>query len=268
MLVFPNGKINIGLNITQRRKDGFHDIETVFYPIPWTDILEILPSQKEVFTFEGNTIDCEPKNNLCYKAYQLLKNDFDLQPIQLYLHKILPSGAGLGGGSSDAVFTLITLQKLFSLPLNEAALMQYASLLGSDCAFFIKNKAVYASGKGDVFSDISLDLSQYYVLVIKPPLHIATHEAYKMVEPHSAETHLPDTLKLPVEKWKLSVTNQFEIPVFSRYPQLKEIKNKLYSLGAIYAAMSGSGSAIYGLFEKKIDYQKEFPGTISWMNHL
>jgi 4-diphosphocytidyl-2-C-methyl-D-erythritol kinase len=268
MVVFPNCKINIGLNITHRRMDGFHNIETVFYPVPWTDILEIIPSQQESFNFEGIKIDCELKNNLCYKAWQLLKNDFHLPPIKLFLYKNIPSGAGLGGGSSDAAFTLKTLNKLFSLHLHDDVLMQYASKLGSDCAFFIKNQTVYATGKGDIFSEVPLNLSGYYILIVKPQIHMATSEAYRMVSPRIPENSLHQLIHLPLAEWKSNINNDFEGPVFKMYPELKTIKDTLYSLGAVYAAMSGSGSAIYGLFTDKIDFQKEFPGEICWMKLL
>jgi 4-diphosphocytidyl-2-C-methyl-D-erythritol kinase len=268
MVVFPNCKINIGLNITQRRMDGFHNIETIFYPVPWTDILEIIVSEQEDFTFEGIKIECKLKDNLCYKAWQLLKNDFHLPPIKLFLYKNIPSGAGLGGGSSDAAFTLKALNKLFSLDLHEDILMQFASKLGSDCAFFIKNQAAYATGKGNIFSEVPLDLSGYYVLIVKPQIHMATAEAYKLVSPQQPANSLTELINLPLTKWGSNINNDFEGPVFRMYPELKTIKDKLYSLGAVYAAMSGSGSAIYGLFTDKIDHRKEFAGKVSWMKQL
>ncbi len=268
MIVFPNAKINIGLNIMQRRMDGFHNIETVFYPVPWTDILEIIVSQQEDFTFEGIKVDCELQDNLCYKAWQLLKNDFHLPPIKLFLYKNIPSGAGLGGGSSNAAFTLKSLNKLFSLDLNEDMLIQYASKLGSDCAFFIKNQAAYATGKGDIFSEVPVNLSGYYILIVKPQIHMATAEAYKLVSPQQPANSLTELISLPLTKWKSQISNDFEEPVFRIYPELKTIKDKLYSLGAVYAAMSGSGSAIYGLFTDKIDYSNEFDGMVCWMKQL
>jgi 4-diphosphocytidyl-2-C-methyl-D-erythritol kinase len=268
MVVFPNCKINIGLNICGRRPDDFHNIETVFYPVPWRDILEIIVSDREEFTFEGIAIGCELKDNLCYKAWRLLQNDFDLPPVKLFLYKKIPGGAGLGGGSSDAAFTLTTLNSLFSLQLDETALMQYASELGSDCAFFIKNHPVFATGKGNVFSEIAVDLNGYYLLIIKPPIHIATAGAYKMVIPGLPTYSLKDAVRLPLSEWKPKISNDFEKPVFAMYPELQEIRNKLYSLGAVYAAMSGSGSAIYSLFDKKLDYRGEFAEATCWMKQL
>jgi 4-diphosphocytidyl-2-C-methyl-D-erythritol kinase len=267
MVVFPNCKINIGLNICEIRPDGFHNIETVFYPVPWTDILEIVASDKEEFIFDGHQIDCKIEENLCYKAYHLLKNDFAIPPIKLFLYKIIPSGAGLGGGSSDAAFTLMTLNSLFSLNLDENTLLNYASVLGSDCAFFIKNKAVYATDKGNVFSEIPINLKGYFLLIVKPLINIATAKAYKMVTPVIPAYSLKDTVNIPVTGWKSQISNDFEAPVFKIYKELKEIKDKLYSLGAVYASMSGSGSAIYGILNKKVDL-KEFPNEVCWMKQL
>jgi 4-diphosphocytidyl-2-C-methyl-D-erythritol kinase len=267
MIVFPNCKINIGLNVCEVRPDGFHNIETVFYPVPWTDILEIVASDKEEFIFDGLKIECKLEENLCYKAYHLLKKDFAIPPIKLFLYKIIPSGAGLGGGSSDAAFTLMTLNNLFSLNLDEDTLMNYATKLGSDCAFFIKNKAVYAIEKGNLFSEISIELKGYFLLIIKPKISIATATAYKMVTPVIPAYLLKDSITIPITQWKSQISNDFEAPVFKIYKELKEIKDKLYSLGAVYASMSGSGSAIFGLFNKKIDL-KEFPDEVCWMKQL
>lgn len=268
MVVFPNCKINIGLNVCRRRPDGFHDIETVFYPVPWFDILEIIPSEKQEFTFAGVAIDCELKDNLCYKAYQLLNKNHQLPAVKLFLYKNIPSGAGLGGGSADAALTLLTLNQLFSLNLTEDELMRYASLLGSDCTFFIKNQPVFAIGKGDVFSDVSVDLTGYYLLIVKPAIHINTSEAFRMLSPRLPNHSVKDLIQLPHTEWRNSIINDFETAVFSKYAELKVIKEKLYSMGAVYAAMSGSGSALYGLFNNKVDYSKEFPGKVCWMRML
>ncbi len=268
MVVFPNCKINIGLDILEKRADGFHNLETVFYPVPWMDILEIIPSEKEEFIFEGNAIDCPLNDNLCYKAYQLLKNDFSIPAITLFLYKNIPSGAGLGGGSADAAFTLTTLNQLFSLKIDDEKLQQYVSKLGSDCAFFIKNKPVFASGKGNIFSETDLNLQGYYLLIVKPQIHVSTADAYQMITPEFPKIYLKEAIKKPISEWKSCIKNDFESPVFTRHPKLEIIKNKIYSLGAKYATMSGSGSAIYGLFENKIDFKKEFPSEISWMKQL
>jgi len=265
MVVFPNCKINIGLNITGRRPDGFHNLETVFYPVPWSDILEIIPSDHVEFIFQGNHIDCKTEDNLCYKAYQLLKTDFSLPPIKLFLYKNLPSGAGLGGGSSDATFTLTTLNKLFSLGLNEETLLNYAARLGSDCAFFIRNRAVFATGRGEILSEISFSLKGYYLLIVKPQIHINTAEAFKMITPVVPKHSLQEIIQQPLSEWKSYVTNDFEMPVFAKHPELNVIKEKLYAMGAMYASMSGSGSALYGIFKNKIEYLKEFPNNICRM---
>ena len=268
MVVFPNCKINIGLNVIHRRTDGFHDIETVFYPVPWTDILEIIASETDEFIFEGIKIDCRLEDNLCYKAFRLLKNDFNLPAIKLFLYKNIPQGAGLGGGSSDAAFVLTTLNKLFSLHLTEDQLMEYASKLGSDCAFFIRNQAAFATGKGEILSPVQPDLKDHYLLIVKPPVHVSTVDAFKLIVPVVPENSLRETIQLPVSEWRSSVKNDFEQPVFSLHPELKTIKEKLYDLGAVYASMSGSGSAVYGLFDRKIDYRPNFEGNICWMNKL
>ncbi len=268
MVVFPGCKINIGLSIIRRRDDGFHDLETVFYPVPWTDILEIIPSAQDEFIFDGNVIDCPLTDNLCYKAYQLLKKDYALPPVALYLYKNIPSGAGLGGGSADAAYTLTTLNQLFSLELTEAALMQYAAKLGSDCAFFIRNRPVFATGRGEVFTETAIDLSGYYLLIVKPEVHVSTAEAYSMITPKMPEKSLHELIKLPITQWKDGVVNDFEAPLFEKYPVLASIKDKIYQLGAVYASMSGSGSAVYGLFDKRIDHQKELPGMVCWMKRL
>lgn len=268
MVVFPNCKINIGLNVCSKRSDGFHDIETVFYPVQWRDILEIIKCDKEEFIFEGLNIDCPLQDNLCYKAYRLLKNDFDLPPVKLYLYKQIPSGAGLGGGSADAAFTLKTLNDLFSLKLADDVLMQYAARLGSDCAFFIRNKPVFATECGNVFAEISVSIAGYHILIVKPPIHVSTIEAYKMVKPKAPDYSLSDIITKPVTDWKSLIRNDFEEVVFSKYPELKKIKDKLYDMGAVYAAMSGSGSAIYGLFTDKTDHRGEFKEMLCWKGEL
>jgi 4-diphosphocytidyl-2-C-methyl-D-erythritol kinase len=265
MVVFPGCKINIGLNIIRRRADGFHDLETMFYPVAWTDVLEIIPSAKDEFIFDGNVIDCPLTDNLCYKAYQLLKKDYALPPVALYLYKNIPSGAGLGGGSADAAFTLSTLNQLFSLQLSEIALMQYAAKLGSDCAFFIRNRPVFATGRGEVFTEIEVNLRGYHLLIVKPEVHVSTAEAYSMITSKVPEKSLQELIELPIAQWKDSVVNDFEAPLFEKHSVLASIKDKMYQLGAVYASMSGSGSAIYGLFDERIDLQKEFPDMVCWM---
>lgn len=258
MIAFPNCKINIGLNIINKRDDGFHNLESIFYPVVLCDILEITENKNNKPTQIINTglvIDCPLEKNLCYKAYQLLKKDFDLPEVTIHLHKIIPFGAGLGGGSSDAAFTITNLNSLFKLKLSNEKMREYAAILGSDCAFFIENKAAIATGRGEILHPIELDLSQYSIVLIKPNIHISTAEAYGGVKPSTPNYNLQSAINQPITEWKKSIKNDFEKHLFEKHPELSTIKEKLYKSGALYAAMSGSGSTVYGIFEKKI--QKE-----------
>ncbi len=252
MLLFPNAKINIGLQIINRRKDGYHDIRSCFYPVPWTDILEIVPTERNTtFTASGIPIPEDGGSNLCLKAYHLLKADFDIPPVKMHLHKLIPIGAGLGGGSADASFALKWLNEAFSLQLSDVKLQTYAASIGSDCPFFIKNKPVLASDTGTTLTPFTVDLGGYHILMIFPDQHISTKEAYSGVKPSSPKYDLAATLAQPVEKWKDIVYNDFEDSILPRYPQLKLLKEKLYAAGASYASMTGSGAAFYALFKTK-----------------
>lgn len=269
MIVFPNAKINIGLNIVEKRPDGFHNIETTFYPIGLSDILEINTSDK--INFENTGLTVENKNfesNLCYKAYQILQQDFSLNPINIHLHKITPFGAGLGGGSSDASFTLKTLNSLFNLNLDRETLLSYAEKIGSDCPFFIINKPVYAEGKGEILNEIDFSLKGYHLVLIHPGIHVNTAKAYSQITPKNPQINIKELIKQPLEKWKKAIKNDFEDSVFQDYPELKTIKEVLYSLGATYASMSGSGSAIYGIFNKKPDLKNRFNKYFVWAEQL
>ena len=263
MIAFPNAKVNLGLNIVSKRPDGFHNLETVFAPIPFSDVLEIVPTKGETtFRQSGIIMDTCPNDNLCMKAYYLLKKDFpQLGNVEIWLHKVIPFGAGLGGGSSDASSTLRLLNQLFELNLSDKKLQAYASTLGSDCAFFIKNQSVFAKGKGDEFEEITLDISSYYWVVIKPSFSISTPEAYAGITPLTPKIPLKDIIKLPVSEWKDKLENHFENHLFIKYPELAIFKEKLYKSGAMYASMSGSGSALFGIYksldERKIS--KHFP---------
>ena len=259
MLTFPNAKINLGLYITEKRTDGFHNLETCFYPINWTDGLEILPSDKVTFTQTGITIPGAADQNLCLKAYYLLAQDFDLKPVQMHLHKVLPTGAGLGGGSADAAFTLTTLNNIFDLGLPAGKLEKYAARLGSDCAFFVYNAPVFAHGRGELFQEIKIDLKGVYCVVVHPGIHISTAEAFANIKPKPAPHDLKEVLMQPVKYWKDTVKNDFEESVFPNYPELRKLKEKLYDMGAVYAAMSGSGSAIFGLFSGQIAAKELLP---------
>jgi len=259
MLFFPNAKINIGLSVTEKRSDGFHNLETVFYPVLISDILEFTFSEnKTSFNNTGLKINIPDKENLVLKAYNLLKNEFKLPELSIHLHKIIPFGAGLGGGSSDAAFMLKVLNEYFNLKLPEKSLIKLAGMLGSDCPFFIKNNPVFAEGTGNIFTEIDLDLSEYYILIVKPEIAVGTKEAFKNIVPRKPEISVKDIVKLPVEEWKSGLTNDFEKTVFKLYPEIKKIKDKLYETGAVYAQMSGSGSAVFGIFTKKPEITESF----------
>lgn len=251
MITFPNAKINIGLNIIEKRQDGFHNIESVFYPImDLFDVLEIIKSNELKFTSSGITIPGNEADNLCLKAYHLIKADFDVKLVHIHLHKVIPIGAGLGGGSADAAFTLKLLNQLFELNITDDELINYARKLGSDCAFFIKNKPVYAYGKGDEFEEIDVDLSKYEIKIEYPNIHIGTSEAYAGVNPKPSNKNIKELIKLPIKDWKNNIKNDFEDSIFPNHPQIKALKEKFYDDGAVYASMTGSGSAVFGVFDK------------------
>lgn len=264
MICFPNAKINIGLNITEKRLDGFHNIETIFYPIELCDMLEFVVSDKISFENSGLTIDGDADNNLCIKAYNLLKKDFSLPELRIHLHKIIPFGAGLGGGSADAAFMLNALNSYFELNLSASELKKYASSIGSDCAFFIENKPSFANEKGDNLQEIKLNLKDYLIVIVKPNIHVPTAVAYSKVKPAIPSTSLKDSINLPIEEWKYNIKNDFEESIFAVYPEIKSIKENLYKQGAIYASMSGSGSSVYGIFHKKENPEITFPDYFIW----
>lgn len=248
MIVFPNAKINIGLNVVSRREDGFHNLETIFYPIKLADALEVAVTGETRLTISGIQIDGAPESNLILKAYQLLKSEFNLPPLQFHLHKVIPFGAGLGGGSSDAAFTLKMLNDYYNLGLQSQQLETYAAQIGADCPFFIRNKPTFATGIGNIFHDIELDLSDYEIVILKPNISVSTPEAYRNVIPRNPKYRLTEIVKTPVEDWKNLIVNDFEKNVFLLHPQIAELKQLLYELGANYVSMSGSGSAIFGIF--------------------
>lgn len=255
MIAFPNCKINLGLRVTEKRPDGFHNIESIFYPVSWKEILEIVPAEQQStdveFKSTGIRVYGSKDANLCVKAYRLLASEFPLQPVKMHLHKVLPIGAGLGGGSADAAFTLVLLNKIFQLGLDDTQLEKFAARLGSDCPFFIRNRPIFASGKGELFENISLKLKGHYLVLIKPRIHVNTAEAYSWIKPRKRDESLKEQIKLPLKDWKDYIDNDFEQPVFERYPTIRNIKNRLYKLGAIYASMSGSGSSVFGIFEEE-----------------
>lgn len=253
MLVFPNAKINLGLNITEKRPDGYHNLETIFYPIPVEDALEVnvLNEVNEKFRLHqaGLEIAGAAENNLVVKAYKLLDEKFDLPPVDIHLYKHIPSGAGLGGGSADAAFMLKLLNERFSLALSDGELEEYAAKLGADCAFFISNRPTYAEGIGNIFSPVSLSLIGYQIWLVKPNIFVSTRDAFAQIKPHRPAMSLKEIVKLPVEEWKGCMVNDFEESVFPQFPAIAEIKEEMYRQGAIYASMSGSGSSVYGLFK-------------------
>lgn len=289
MVIFPNCKINIGLRILRKRADGFHDLETIFYPLPVKDVLEVvekrntanelrdgfintgkrsLPTTPYVtfttsdgtieFNQSGLAVDGNTENNLCIKACQLLKKDFPgLPPVQIHLHKNIPIGAGLGGGSADSAFTLKLINEKFHLNITDEQLRKYAAQIGSDCPFFIFNTPCLATGRGECLDPVQLDLSRFSFVLVSPAIHINTAWAFSAITPSVPQVSLIETYKQPVELWKDQLINDFENPVFKQYPQIKKIKEELYDHGALYASLTGSGSTVYGLFPKK-----EFPENI------
>lgn len=254
MISFPNCKINLGLHILRKREDGYHDLEIVFLPIPVTDVLEILPSDKTDpmaigFTVTGLHVDTT--DNLCIKAYNLLKRDFPgLPAIKMHLHKAIPLGAGLGGGSSDAAFTLHLLNDKFKLDLKTEQLLDYALRLGSDVPFFIINKPCFATGRGEILQQINIDLANYKIIIVNPGIHIDTKWAFTKITPKEPGVSIKEIIAQPIETWKEQLHNDFEAPVFAEHPETGKIKHDFYQQGAVYASLSGSGSSVYGIFNK------------------
>jgi 4-diphosphocytidyl-2-C-methyl-D-erythritol kinase len=262
VILFPNCKINLGLYVTGKLPNGYHTIETCFYPIPIQDVLEIIaPPEARLTTLSISGIPIEhAANNSCLKAYELLKKDFPLlPPVQIHLHKAIPAGGGLGGGSSDAAFTLLLLNKKFNLSLDAEKLIHYASQLGSDCAFFIRNTPCLASGRGEILQPFPLDLAEYKMVLVNPGIHINTGWAYTQIKIEAPKKSLAEILNLPLKEWKQHLFNVFETPIFQTHPSIQKIKETLYQNGAVYAAMSGSGATVYGLFKKSDVIQLPFP---------
>lgn len=266
MITFPNAKINIGLNITSRRPDGYHNIETLFYPISLCDVLEIVPSQsnKTTLSITGMEIDGDVEQNLIMKAYRLLQSSHQLPAVEIHLHKVIPFGAGLGGGSSDAAYTLRMLRDMFALPLDDDKLAQCASQLGADCAFFIYNTPLLATGIGDEFASIDFTLKGKYILLVKPSISVPTAQAYSQVIPYLPDSPLSRRITTPIGQWRDNVVNDFEKSVFSIHPRIAAIKQRLYDMGAEYAAMSGSGSSVFGIFNEACSYTTIFPDCFIW----
>lgn len=266
MITFPNAKINIGLNITRRREDGYHDLVTLFYPIELCDVLEIVPSMSNTTTLNisGIAVDGDIEKNLVMKAYRLLQSQYRLPAVNIHLHKAIPFGAGLGGGSADAAYTLRMLRDMFTLPLTDDDLAQMASKLGADCPFFIYNKPLIATGIGDHFSSIEFSLKGKHILLVKPPIGVSTAEAYAHVTPQLPEKPLNEKLALPIDTWHRTIVNDFEKSIFPTHPRIAAIKQRMYDMGAVYAAMSGSGSSVFGIFDEDCNPAGLFPDCFVW----
>jgi 4-diphosphocytidyl-2-C-methyl-D-erythritol kinase len=272
MILFPNAKINIGLNIFGKRSDGYHNIETVMFPIGICDALEVHESsggKDDIsLTTSGISLDVVSENNLIYKAYALLKRDYYLPPVIVHLHKNIPFGAGLGGGSADAVFMLKILNTKFKLNIEDGKLEEYASCIGSDCAFFVKNKPALSSGRGEQLEPIRMNLSGYHLVLVFPQILISTAEAYSCVHVGPPETSLKERINNPVNDWKHLINNNFESGLFTSHPLLRKIKEDFYLSGAVYASLTGSGGALYGLYESEPDPGDWFKDYYIWSEKL
>lgn len=262
MLKFPSAKINLGLNVLFKREDGYHELETALIQVPFFDILEILPSHEFVFKQSGLFVDGNFENNLCVKAFRLIQKNHTLPNIYLHLNKIIPMGAGLGGGSADAAFVIRMLNECFELKLSVKHMQDYASQLGSDCPFFISDVPQLARGRGEILQPIDLNLKGYYIKLINIGLHVSTKDAFSNVVFSNNSKSIQDILLLPIESWKKELKNDFEISVFKIYPQLADIKNMLYGEGAVYASMSGSGSTMFGIYKEKPKLNYENDSTV------
>ncbi len=264
MVVFPNAKINFGLFVTSKRTDGYHNLETIFIPLKgYCDILEVVinnDTDYDQFVNTGLIIDGKPENNLCHKAIGLLRQKIEIPRLKIHLHKIIPFGAGLGGGSSDAAFILKLLNTQFNGNLISSELEKIASSIGADCAVFIKNEPVFATGIGNQFSPVNLNIDGLWVVIVIPPVNVPTAMAYKNISPKIPSVGLNTLIQEPFDNWKNCICNDFEPFVFNQYPEIKQIKDKLYKKGAIYASMSGSGSSVFGLFYEKpgIDFPSDY----------
>ena len=276
MILFPNAKINIGLYITSRRDDGYHNLETLFFPVGWQDIMEIVPAKgtQTTLTVSGNAVECPPEKNLVMKAYAALNDVIPLPPVDIYLHKIIPDGAGLGGGSADAAFTLKGLNELFSLEMTDGQLAEIAAKIGADCPFFIYNRPMLAKGIGNEFTPVDIDLSGKTIAIVKPHESVSTREAYSGVTPMIPECDLTTAISADIKEWRGKISNDFEKSIFPLHPAIQSVKEQLYALGADYASMSGSGAAVYGIFQSdnydRLSEQlaKTFPGCATFSGKI
>ncbi|HPG33637.1 MAG TPA: 4-(cytidine 5'-diphospho)-2-C-methyl-D-erythritol kinase [Lentimicrobium sp.] len=270
MIVFPNAKINLGLRVVARRGDGYHDIESLFLPVGLADALEITPSVDGRFSFSssGIAIGGDVESNLCVKAFRLMQRKFNVPALKIFLHKMIPHGAGLGGGSSDAAFTLKLINRMFSLKICNQELKELAAELGSDCPFFIENRPCLATGRGEHLQPLDTFYGQKYILVVKPDVSVSTAWAYGHVIPSGK--HLPPLADITVNPslWNSLLPNDFENAVFDEWPEIGYIKQQLLQMGAVYAAMSGSGSAVFGLFDQEPEIAERLKGLFVWSGKL
>lgn len=266
MITFPNAKINIGLRVVSRRPDGYHNIETLFYPISLADVLEIVPASASATTLSvtGFAPAGDVADNLVMRAYRLLQSQYDLPAVEIHLHKAIPFGAGLGGGSSDAAYTLRMLRDMFALPLADDDLARMAASLGADCPFFIYNRPLFATGIGDCFSSADFTLRGKHIVLVKPPVGVSTAEAYARIVPAVPQRPLREELSQPSALWRGQVVNDFEPGVFALHPRIAAVKQRLYELGAVYASMSGSGASVFGIFDGPCSYTHIFPDCFVW----
>ena len=276
MITFPNAKINLGLDIVEKRSDGYHNLETVFYPIPLCDILEITtatePDAPEyTFKMYNAVFEGSDESNLVIKAYKALSADHKLPKVDISLYKHIPTGAGLGGGSADAAFALKMLNDIAGLGLTAEQLRGYASRIGADCAFFIDNTPAYATGIGDILSPTPCSISGYHLVLVKPDIHVSTKDAYALVTPQKPEQPLTEIAKRPINEWKGAMKNDFEKSIFAKHPAMAKVKEQLYEMGAVYASMSGSGSSFFGIFNEEQNIEKIkklFPGMFCWCKKM
>lgn len=268
MICFPNAKINLGLNVVSKRPDGYHNIETVFYPIPVKDALEIVSAEELSFTQTGIQVDAPMEKNLVIKALNLLKTHYDIPALEIHLLKAIPFGAGLGGGSADAAFMLKLLNDFCKLNIQDDELEKIAATIGADCPFFIRNTPVFATGTGNIFESVELSLKGYHLCLIKPDVAVSTPEAYSQVTPAAPVLSLKEIVCRPVSEWKELMINDFERSVFTKHPVIGQIKETLYKAGAVYASMSGSGSSVFGLFEAPTQLKDQFTDCFVWEGQL
>ncbi|PZX20745.1 4-diphosphocytidyl-2-C-methyl-D-erythritol kinase [Breznakibacter xylanolyticus] len=268
MISFPNAKINLGLNIVEKRPDGYHNLETIFLPVGLHDALEIIPAHQQTSPYEwhqtGIAVDAPAVGNIVIKALMLMRERHPkLPPIKVHLHKAIPFGAGLGGGSADGAFMLKMLNDYFNLDESSASLEEMAAHLGADCAFFIENKPAFGTGIGNILEPTMVSLKGYYLALVIPPIHVSTPDAYRYVKPAIPKIPLKEAILCPIETWKDTVVNDFEMSVFQKFPEIANVKAFLYEQGAVYASMSGSGAAVFGIFTQKPEINKE-----GWFVHV